>query len=137
MQTGADGRLNVADPSMRKAVLDLRLDPQASALMAGELTQDHAAYLQGRTGRQPTQPIADLSNPILQPWAREEVRTHNELALAGKKSAFRDIVILNSAAALQVAGKARDLKDGAAMAIQSIDSGKAAATLAALRRICA
>jgi hypothetical protein len=39
---------------MRKAVLDLRLDPQASALMAGELTQDHAAYLQGRTGRTAT-----------------------------------------------------------------------------------
>jgi hypothetical protein len=54
VQTGPDGRFHVADPGMRKAVLDLRLDPQAAALMAGELTQDHAAYLQGRTGRAPT-----------------------------------------------------------------------------------
>lgn len=54
VQEGADGRFHVADPSMRKRVLDLRLDPQASALMAGELTQDHAAYLQGRTGRTPS-----------------------------------------------------------------------------------
>lgn len=54
VEEGPDGRFHVADPSMRKRVLDLRLDPQASALMAGELTQDHAAYLQGRTGRAPS-----------------------------------------------------------------------------------
>jgi hypothetical protein len=37
-----------------------------------------------RTGRQPTLPIADLTNPILQPWAQEELRRHNVLALSGK-----------------------------------------------------
>jgi hypothetical protein len=36
------------------------------------------------TGRQPTQRLADLSNPIFQPWAREVVRKRNELVLAGK-----------------------------------------------------
>jgi len=36
------------------------------------------------TGKQPTFPIADLSNPILQPWTREALRKHNELVLAGK-----------------------------------------------------
>jgi anthranilate phosphoribosyltransferase len=60
-----------------------------------------------------------------------------EHVLAGKKRAFRDIVVLNSAAALVVSGKVRDLKEGATLAIESIDSGKAAETLAALRRICA
>ncbi len=57
--------------------------------------------------------------------------------LAGEKNAFRDIVILNSAAALMVAGKAKDLKQGAALAAQSIDSGKAAHALATLQRLCA
>jgi len=57
--------------------------------------------------------------------------------LAGEKNAFRDIVLLNSAAALMVAGKAQDLKQGAALAVQSIDSGKAAAALATLQRLCA
>src|SRR3569623_1328417 len=28
--------------------------------------------------------VADLSNPILQPWAREELRKANERALSGK-----------------------------------------------------
>lgn len=57
--------------------------------------------------------------------------------LRGDKNAFRDIVVLNSAAALMVAGKAKDLGEGAAIASQSIDSGKAAAALATLQRICA
>jgi anthranilate phosphoribosyltransferase len=57
--------------------------------------------------------------------------------LTGEKSAFRDIVLLNSAAALMVAGKAKDLKEGAALAAHSIDGGKAAAALATLQRICA
>jgi anthranilate phosphoribosyltransferase len=57
--------------------------------------------------------------------------------LGGEKNAFRDIVLLNSAAALMVAGKAQDLKQGAALAAQSIDSGKARAALETLKRICA
>ena len=34
-----------------------------------------------KTGAQPTLRIADLSNPILQPWVREELRKVNERAL--------------------------------------------------------
>jgi hypothetical protein len=36
------------------------------------------------TGRQPTYPVADLTNPILQPWASGEIRKFNAQALAGK-----------------------------------------------------
>src|ERR1700757_4412370 len=36
------------------------------------------------TGRQPTQRLADLNNPILQPWARDLIRKRNELVLSGK-----------------------------------------------------
>ena len=51
---GADGRYRVTGEEARKAVMDLRLDPHAASLMAGELTSDHAAYLKGRVGRSPT-----------------------------------------------------------------------------------
>jgi hypothetical protein len=54
IEQGADGRWRVPDPAARRAVMALRLDPQASALMAGEMTADHAAYLRGRTGRDPS-----------------------------------------------------------------------------------
>jgi hypothetical protein len=36
------------------------------------------------SGKQPTQQLADLSNPILQPWARDVVRKRNEVVLSGK-----------------------------------------------------
>ncbi|MEN5299008.1 anthranilate phosphoribosyltransferase [Brucella sp. TWI559] len=41
------------------------------------------------------------------------------------KNAYRDIVLLNSAAALVIAGKANDLMEGITLAAQSIDSGSA------------
>lgn len=37
-----------------------------------------------RTGKQPTFHVADLNNPILQPWTREELRKVNQRVLAGE-----------------------------------------------------
>ena len=48
---------------------------------------------------------------------------------AGARGAYRDIVLLNSAAALVIAGHANDLKTGANMAANAIDRGQAAKTL--------
>ena len=45
--------------------------------------------------------------------------------LKGKASAFRDVALFNAAAALVVAGKAKDLKDGLHAAAHSVDSGEA------------
>jgi anthranilate phosphoribosyltransferase len=45
--------------------------------------------------------------------------------LKGKKNAFRDVAVFNAAAALVVAGRAKDVKDGVALAQKSIDSGEA------------
>src|ERR1700750_2028450 len=49
--------------------------------------------------------------------------------LDGKPSAYRDVALLNAAAALIVAGRARSLKDGVAIGARSLDSGAAAARL--------
>jgi anthranilate phosphoribosyltransferase len=48
-----------------------------------------------------------------------------EEVLEGKKTPFRDVALLNAAAALVVAGKAKDLKAGVALAAHSVDSGEA------------
>jgi anthranilate phosphoribosyltransferase len=45
--------------------------------------------------------------------------------LEGKPSAFRDVALINAAAALVVAGKAKDLKDGLQAAAHAVDSGEA------------
>jgi anthranilate phosphoribosyltransferase len=49
--------------------------------------------------------------------------------LAGIAGPYRDAVLLNAAAALIVAGRAGDLKEGVALAARSIDSGAARAAL--------
>jgi anthranilate phosphoribosyltransferase len=49
--------------------------------------------------------------------------------LAGEKGKLRDIVLLNAAAALVIAGLTADLRDGVAIAGDTIDSGKAAKVL--------
>ncbi len=59
--------------------------------------------------------------------------TENALALTellgAQHSAYRDIVLLNSGAALMIAGHATDIAAGIDMAAASIDSGKARAAL--------
>lgn len=57
-----------------------------------------------------------------------------ESILGGEKGARRDIVLVNSAAALSVAGKAADLRAGVRLATDSLDSGAAAAKLDKLRQ---
>jgi anthranilate phosphoribosyltransferase len=52
--------------------------------------------------------------------------------LAGEKSARRDVVLLNAAAALVAAGKADHLRDTVPLAARAIDSGAAAQKLSAL-----
>lgn len=62
----------------------------------------------------------------------EQNATALRAVLDGQKTAFRDIAAFNAAAALVVAGRAGDLRDGLRQAESAIDSGKAKATLDAL-----
>jgi anthranilate phosphoribosyltransferase len=58
---------------------------------------------------------------------------HNAIALravlGGEKSPYRDIVLINAAAGLVVAGRVTALEEGVAAAAEAIDSGKAEAAL--------
>ena len=54
--------------------------------------------------------------------------------MEGTRSAYRDAVLLNTACALLVAGRVADLKDGVAMAAESLDSGAALAKIEALAK---
>ncbi len=70
----------------------------------------------------------------LQGGDREENARIIRGLLGGERGPRRDIVLMNAAAALVVGGKARDLKEGVALAASSIDSGSATAKLARARR---
>ncbi|MBN1444029.1 MAG: anthranilate phosphoribosyltransferase, partial [Planctomycetes bacterium] len=56
-----------------------------------------------------------------------------EGVLGGEKGAHRDSVLLNAAGALVVAGAAADLRAGAELAAEAIDSGRAGEIVARLR----
>jgi anthranilate phosphoribosyltransferase len=64
-----------------------------------------------------------------------ENAAHIRIVLQGNVGPFRDIVLLNAAAALLVAGKAESLRDGVALATQSIESGQALGVLEELIRL--
>lgn len=55
--------------------------------------------------------------------------------LDGAPGPYREVVRLNAAAALIVAGRCATLREGAALAAQSLDTGRARAALDALRRL--
>ncbi len=57
-----------------------------------------------------------------------------ESLLMGAPGPYRDTVLLNTAAALIVADRAADLREGVGLAARSIDAGAALATLETLRR---
>jgi len=54
--------------------------------------------------------------------------------LKGKISPARDIIVINSGAAVYVSGLASTLKKGASMAEEAIDSGEALETLKSMVR---
>lgn len=58
-----------------------------------------------------------------------------ESVLNGEAGAARDVVLLNSAAAIRISGKVNSLEDGLVLAKKSIDSGAAKATLQKLIEI--
>ncbi|MCJ7527641.1 MAG: anthranilate phosphoribosyltransferase, partial [Methyloceanibacter sp.] len=64
-----------------------------------------------------------------------ENAAHIRAVLGGQQGAFRNIVLLNAAAALLVAGTAKTLREGVTLAAQSIDSGKARGVLEALVKL--
>jgi anthranilate phosphoribosyltransferase len=59
-----------------------------------------------------------------------------EALLKGARGPYRDVVLLNAAAALIVAGRAETLREGAALAARAIDEGAALGVLTRLRALC-
>lgn len=56
------GQASVADPAMRATIMNLRHDPQISALMAGEFARDNASGLAPVLGREPDGPELYLAH---------------------------------------------------------------------------
>jgi len=79
--------------------------------------------------------IAKSKHEALRGGDAETNATALKAELKGTKGPYRDIAVLNAAAALIVAGKAKDLKEGAAIAAKSLDSGEAEGRLDKLIKV--
>ncbi len=77
-------------------------------------------------------PVASV--PDLRGGTAAENAELMEGLLAGEHGPRRDIAVLNTGAALLIAGQAPTVRDGIAQAAEAIDTGRAAATLAAFRQ---
>jgi anthranilate phosphoribosyltransferase len=72
----------------------------------------------------------EKANPQdLKGGSAEENAAALKAVLAGGKGPYRDIVVMNAAAALIIAGHAEDLAQGAKLAREALDNGAAAAAL--------
>ena len=76
LQSAAVGWSKIADD----------FQPPASGPGPVTYAKDHPYIPNNDSGRQVTFRIADLTNPILKPWAIEKMREQNELAAAGKRA---------------------------------------------------
>ena len=111
---GKDGLDEVSiSAATQLAILD------GGAVTTGEINPEDAGL--------PRWPLADI---------RGGDAAHNAAALRrlfdGEPGPYRDIVLLNSAVALMVAGRAKDVKEGVGLAAGALDSGAAKAKLGAL-----
>ena len=82
---------------------------------------------------------AGLSRGRLEDLAGGDVERNVAIAgsvLRGEGGPRRDVVLLNAGAALVVAGRARGLREGVAMAAEAIDSGGALRVLERLKALC-
>jgi anthranilate phosphoribosyltransferase len=69
--------------------------------------------------------------------SEENARIIKDEVLGGRKGPYRDIAVLNAAAAILVAGRAGDLREGISLAEGSIDSGAALGKLERLAEFTA
>ena len=109
---GGLDELSLSGPSLLAEVKNGRVDQRALALNEIDL---------------PPAPLTALAGGDAQQNAALLVKV-----FSGEAGPYRDIVVLNAAAALIVAGLASTLREGIAQAAAAIDSGAAQRTLAAL-----
>jgi anthranilate phosphoribosyltransferase len=101
-----------------------------TAVAALEDGKIHSRELHPEDAGLPVHPLRDILG-----GTPEENGKAMRALLLGEKGAYRDAVLLNTAAALVVADKAADLKEGVAMAEASIDSGAAMKSVETLAKI--
>jgi len=107
----ADGRYEVADPSMRVAIMQLRSDPSASAAMAGAFTRANAEHLQGAIGRAPTEGELYIAHFLGPDGAGKLVNAAANVPRANAAAMFPQAAAANPSIFYDRAGRSRSTSD--------------------------
>ena len=137
--------IGIASPELVPVYAEAKasLDPDHTFIVSGDEGLDELSLAGGNTladvsGGKVTMRRVEAADIGLPNAPLEAIRgddaQYNAAALTrlldGEKSAYRDAVLLNAAGTLVVAGVANDWHEGAAMAAEALDSGKAKTLLA-------
>lgn len=125
-----DGRYVVADPDARRAILALRQDPDAAAVMAGEFAADNANALAGALGRQPNATDLYFAHFLGAGGASRFLRAAGENPEASAAALFPREAAANRSIFYNRTGEARSLGEVYALMARKLGSGDAPAAIA-------
>lgn len=130
---GGDGRYDVADPAMRTAIMKLRSDPQASALLAGAFSQANAAQVSAAIGRQPTEGELYIAHFLGPDGAGRMINAAANRPDASAAALFPAAAAANRSIFYDRAGNAKSVKDVYAKLTGRFEVARAASFAPSLR----
>jgi hypothetical protein len=116
---GRDGRLTVADPALKREILDLRRDPQVAAVMAGSLTQRNREALAGALGREPSAGELYAAHVLGARGASDLVKGATTKPTAPAADVFPDAAGANRSIFYDKSGRARGLGEVYALLVSA------------------
>jgi hypothetical protein len=116
------GRARITDPTMRDAIMSLRFDPRASALMAGALASDNSAALSGVLGREPDASELYLAHFLGADGASRFFTTLGSDPAASAAGVLPAAARANRAIFYDQAGSARSVSDVMALVRDKVDT---------------
>lgn len=108
---GENGRLTVADPAAREKILQLRTDPQVSAVMAGALTQKNRDQLAASLGRQPHAGELYMAHVLGARGASDLIRTAGSDPTRSAAKDFPEAAAANKGIFFDKTGRARSAQE--------------------------
>jgi hypothetical protein len=103
------GHYTVSDPAMRQQIMALRDDPAANAAMAGAFTQQNAAVLRQRIGRDPSEGDLYVAHFLGAGGASQLINLANQSPDATAASAFPNAAKANPSIFYDRQGRARSV----------------------------
>jgi hypothetical protein len=126
------GRYAVADPGMRTAIMRLRKDPAANALMAGVFTRQNAARLKARIGRDPSDGELYIAHFLGSAGAAKLIDAARADARTSASSLFPNAARSNRAIFFDKQGQARSVGQVYGVLLGKYDVARAATAAPAI-----